>query len=203
MREVPVIGSVALAASLLLVGGCGVAGGSSWSPETADLVFSSNRDGNTEIHLLAAESSDWVNLTRNPAGDNWPEWSPNGRRIAFQSNRQGNLDIWVMEADGSNPVQLTTNPEPDYLPAWSPDGREITFASWRSEPGDSVRAVHIYVMNADGSGQRRLFAESPGTSTAAKWARGGRRFLLSRKTDQTGADIFIVDQVGQIVRRGG
>ena len=58
-------------------------------------------------------SSEWVNLTNNPAGNNWAEWSPDGTRIAFQSNRSSNLDIWVMNADGSDPVQLTDHPEPD------------------------------------------------------------------------------------------
>jgi TolB protein len=35
-------------------------------------------------------------------------------------------------------------------PAWSPDGRRLAFGSDRD--GD----LEVYVMNADGSGQRRL-----------------------------------------------
>jgi TolB protein len=34
--------------------------------------------------------------------------------------------------------------------AWSPDGRKITFVS------DRDGTYEVYVMNADGSGQRRL-----------------------------------------------
>ncbi|MDH4065470.1 MAG: hypothetical protein OEW19_13810 [Acidobacteriota bacterium] len=174
-----------------------------WTPAQADLLFMSNRDGNAEISVLAAGSSEWKNLTRHPAQDNWPEWSPDGRRIAFQSDRGGNLDIWVMNADGSNAVQLTDDPAHDYLPAWSPDGTRLTFASWRHEAGDGPEpAIHHYVMNSDGSQERRLFADSPGMSAAASWTPDGRSFLMARKPlGGTGADIYLLDTEGAVLRR--
>jgi len=170
-------------------------------PPEADLVFSSNRGGNSEIYLLPTGSSDWINLTNHPGGDNWPVWSPDGSRIAFQSDRGGSLDVWVMDADGSNPQQLTTDPEADYLPVWSPDGSQLTFASWRREPGDTIRANHIYRMNADGTGQVRLFPDSPGTSADAAWAPGGSGWVLSRKTGEEPTDVFILDDSGAVIGR--
>ncbi|MDH3403794.1 MAG: hypothetical protein OES32_08185 [Acidobacteriota bacterium] len=172
-----------------------------WSPEKADLLFVSNRDGNSEIYILRGSSSEWVNLTRDPAGDNWPEWSPDGRRIAFQSRRTGNLDIWVMNADGSDPVRLTDDPEHDYLPSWSPDGERITFTSWRSEPGDAERANHIYVMNADGSDPHRLFPESPDTSAGVVSSSDGSFFVATRKIGEQGSDVFLVEPDGEIRAR--
>jgi Tol biopolymer transport system component len=55
---------------------------------------------------------------------------------------------------GSKQVPLTTNPARDSDPAWSPDGRSIAFVS------DRDGNPEIYVMNADGSNQRRLTASS-------------------------------------------
>jgi TolB protein len=170
-------------------------------PEHSDLVFMSNRDGNAEIYLLANGSADWINLTKSDASENWPQWSPDGSRIAFQSNLRGNLDIWVMNADGTDPIQLTDDAAHDYLPAWSPDGTQITFASWRAEPGDGEPSVHTYIMNADGSAARRLIADSPGTSSGAEWSPDGRGFLLNRKIGDQGADIFLTDSVGNVLRR--
>lgn len=60
---------------------------------------------------MAADGSNQVNLTNNPADDTDPVWSPDGSQIAFVSNRDngegGGQFIYVMDADGSNVRQLT------------------------------------------------------------------------------------------------
>ena len=160
-----------------------------WKPGAADVLFSSSREGNSEVYLQRAGQKKWINLTNHKAGDNWPVWSHDGTRIAFQSTRDGKLDIWTMNADGSDQRRLTDHPEPDYLPAWSPDGKSITFTSWRTESADEKRAPHIYIMNADGSGQRRLIQESLNTSDGASWDPSGRRIVYARK-GKKGADIY-------------
>jgi len=69
-------------------------------------------------------------------------------------------EIFVMNAaDGSGRAQLThsdpdlAQPPSNVAPAWSPDGRYITFLSNRDGPW------RIYVMSADGSGQRPMFGD--------------------------------------------
>jgi len=57
----------------------------------------------------------------------------------------------VMNADGSNQIQLTNSLVEDVSPTWSPDGSKIAFASKRNNNG-----WDIYVMNADGTAQKRL-----------------------------------------------
>ncbi len=189
---------VALAVGLAIAQGGEPA---AWRPESADLLFTSSRDGNSEIFLLRAGQNDWTNLTNHKAGDNWPVWSPDGARIAFQSNRAGNLDIWTMKADGSDQVQLTKDAEPDYLPAWSPDGKSIVFTSWRKEKDDAKRAPHLYIMNAEGAGQRRLVAESLNSSEGGSWSPSGKQIVFSRKPGAKGADIFVADSDGANERR--
>ena len=171
-----------------------------WNPDSADLLFASGRDGNSEIYLRRAGQKDWINLSNHEAGDNWPVWSPDGTQIAFQSKRAGNLDIWKMKADGSEQRQLTTDSEPDYLPSWSPDGKSILFTSWRRRDGEE-RAPHIYAMDTDGSNQRRLVAESLNTSAGATWSPDGRQIVYSKKGDKKGADVFIADADGGNERR--
>ena len=63
-----------------------------------------------------------------------------------------------MNVDGTNIVNLTNSPGYDYSPNWSPDGQQVAFVSERD--GNS----EIYVMNADGSNQRRLT-----NNTSADW----------------------------------
>jgi Tol biopolymer transport system component len=100
----------------------------------------------------------------------YPAWSPDGRRIAFmgQVAEEGSeYDIFVMDADGTDVRRLTRSQWDDGWPAWSPDGRQIVFSSVRDDcaysdaegcltTGDVGPWHTLYVMNADGTAQRRL-----------------------------------------------
>jgi TolB protein len=55
-----------------------------------------------------------------------------------------------MNADGSGITRLTSDPAVDAMPAWLPDGSGLLF---RSSRGGSWG---IWIMNADGSGQRKI-----------------------------------------------
>ena len=134
-----------------------------WSRDGRTIVFVSWRDGNGEVYAMNADSSEPRNLTQHPAKDVRPAWSPDGRRIAFVSRRDGNSEVYVMNADGSGKRNLTRNRASDDYPTWSPDGRRIAFLRGRllsnSLRGLGVRrfySYHLYVVNADGSGLRRL-----------------------------------------------
>jgi Tol biopolymer transport system component len=47
---------------------------------------------------------------------------------------------------------LTYNPVVDWGPSWSPDGKKIIFSRVRNNENDS----EIYIMNADGSDQKKI-----------------------------------------------
>ncbi len=111
---------VLLATALLLAGGAGGASRAAGPRAGGLIAFTSGRDGNAEIYLMAADGSGQRRLTRNPPANFAPAWSPDGRRIAFTSFRDGNAEIYVMAADGSGQRNLTRNKADDGSPAWSP-----------------------------------------------------------------------------------
>jgi Tol biopolymer transport system component len=123
-------------------------GSPSWSPDSEKIVFSSNRDGNSEIYVMNADDgSEQTRLTEESQADGSPRWSPEDERIAFYSNR-GERGIFVMNADdGSNVTRLTDGSGP----AWSPDGEKLAFTSAR-DAGDESDDNAIYVMNFSGAG---------------------------------------------------
>ena len=99
-------------------------------------------------------------------------------RIAFDNHD----DVWTIDADGTHLTRLTDSPAFDFDPSWSPDGGQIAFRSERSgEP-------EIWVMNADGTGQRRLAAGlSPAWSPDGSLiAFAGRAGLSVIRPDGTG-----------------
>ncbi len=102
-------------------------------------------------------------LTRHkgPYSDVDPEWSPDGATIAVGLFKGGDtarsIDSGIAlidAADGGNLRRLTPRRGRDELnPNWSPDGTRIAFEVTKRF---DVRQSDIAVMNADGSGKRRL-----------------------------------------------
>lgn len=95
-----------------------------------------------------------------------PSFSPAGNEIAFTGIDRGNNDIYkapinvIGSAGGSirrvmpgQIVQLTRFPTPEGKASWSPDGRMIAFLSGQ---GENKNEWGLWVMNADGTNQRKL-----------------------------------------------
>ncbi len=152
-----------------------------------NITFDSDRDGNREIYSMAADGSNQVNLTNNPAEDFDPVWSPDGSQIAFVSNRESEGEgqfIYVMNADGSGVRQLTFENFSD-LPDWSHDGSAITYTS----NGD------IYVIKADGSGQSVNLTNTPEFEHNSSWSPDGN-LILYTMGENDNQDIYVMNTDG-------
>jgi TolB protein len=166
-----------------------------WSPDETKIAFVRglraiyvvNVDGSGQRRLAGAAG----HATARP-----PVWSPDGRKIAFAMNRPGRYaDIYVISPDGNGLRNLTRTPEIEGFPAWSPDGRRIAF--WRF--GDDWPNNEIYVMNADGSGQRRLWRDTSGFvwfRPTPAWSPDGRKLVFS-----AGARVYVMNADGSELRK--
>ena len=154
------------------------------APDTAKIVFSSFRDGNTEVYLMNPDGSEQVNLTHHRAEDIFPAWSPTGEQILFVSDRIRVPDLYLMEPDGSNVRRVFRKVAHREHPTWSPDGRRIAYE--RVEFDESW----IYIANIDGTNEERIIlgrdpAWSPdGTEIAFFTGRAGhpRIWLFNLRT---------------------
>lgn len=120
-------------------------------PRPDQIVFQSNRDGDTEIYVMAADGSSVQQLTRNNVEDQFPAVSPDGGQIVFQSDRSGSWDLYRIDVNGGDVQRLTASEYDETVPTWSPDGRQIAFLSDQNGSDD------IFVMDADGSNVRPVF----------------------------------------------
>ncbi len=120
-----------------------------WSIEGTQIVFETDRDGDPEIYVMNADGSDTMQLTSNNISDQHPVLSPNGRWIAYNSSAPGrqDFDLFVMAVDGTSVRRVTTATEHDEYASWSPDGQQLVYAYANSA---------IFIINADGTGNRRL-----------------------------------------------
>ncbi len=149
-----------------------------WSPDGARILFSSNRpdpDSTVHLYVMDPDGSNVQQITDAP-GNEWdPAWSPDGSRIAFHAESTGIRDepfpssLTLIDPDGSDRVDLITR-EDHYVgcPSWSPDGTRIALCIDTS----------IYLVNADGTGLRKL-AANPGVDlTYTTWTPDGDRIVF-------------------------
>ncbi len=143
----------------------------SWSPDARCITFATgpvNTDpfDTWEIYAVNIDGTGLVQLTDNKFEEMAPALSPDGTKIAFYSNRDGYLAIYVMQSDGSGATRLTGNSISCTIPQWSPDGTQIAYLG--ANGSSSIPSYGLYVMNADGTSQRKLAACNG--STTFNWA---------------------------------
>lgn len=132
-----------------------------FSPDGQQVVFQSNRDGNTELYVIGIDGNNLTRLTNHEKTDRRPQWSTGG--ILFETQRDGNWEIYRMDPDGNNKVNLSNHEKGDNAAIWSPKGKRILFESKR----DGKREV--YTMDANGGGMKNLSNNPGGNDTYPRW----------------------------------
>jgi Tol biopolymer transport system component len=150
------------------------------------LAFAREERDQRDIYLVNADGSELTALTNDAFWDNWPSWSPDGSQLAFTCRQPvAGLGggICAINVDGSNRRQLSN--ANDWEPTWSPDGQYIVFASQRDGNPE------IYLMNADGSDERRL-THDPADDWQASWSRDSKRLAFVSARDGEW-EIYLMD----------
>lgn len=140
------------------------------------IVFSSDRDGNSEVYVADTTLIVSRRITNSGATDNHPALDPTGTTIVFVSDRSGAPRLWTVPApalDASlfdTPAALETgsgSATPEGAPAWSPDGRTIAFSSTRTGRSE------IFTVPAAGGSASQLSNEVGGAFNPA-WSADGK-----------------------------
>jgi TolB protein len=177
-----------------------------WSPDGSRIVFErqfpdkpyetwSVKPDGTDLRQVDPGCPDGIPATQ-ICEENAPAWSPDGRRLAFEwaygklkqvrgENWIEVLAIAVMDTNGRNVRQLTQLRRPtsseDKAPVWSPDGRQIAFQRENSTANPVGRRA-IFVVNADGSGLRRLTPWRLDAGDHPDWSPDGKRIVFRSAT---------------------
>jgi Tol biopolymer transport system component len=147
-----------------------------------DQVVVRNLDGSGRKSLVIGEAEGFFSMS----------WAPTGDRIAFargmpfpKPGSKAAVEIEVIAPDGTQRQALTAQSGSNAFPSFSPDGKRFVFSSTRDGP------KNLYVMNADGTGVRRL-TEGKWTDTHANWSPTGEWIAFAGKRDPEGFAIWLI-----------
>ena len=147
------------------------AGNPAWSPDGASITFV-----NDYLYTIGADGTGLRRLSDLVRAEA-PVWSPDGRKIVFKVDTVTRWDLYVVNRDGSGLRRLTD--DADEFPAWpsfSPDGTRIVYATNRDPACTAYDCYTLYVMDADGTHERKL---TEGPVFYATWAPDGSRIAFS------------------------
>jgi Tol biopolymer transport system component len=162
-----------------------------------------------DLFTVGLDGSDPTPLAPSPGYDAEATVNRQGTRLVFWWSRDGDLDVYTCALDGSDVRRLTTTVGYDGGPVWSPDGTKI---AWRAQhPADDAgkddfqrllskslvrpSALELWVMDADGSGKRRV--TSNGKANFCPWfTHDGKGLLFASNLDDPKGRSFELYRVG-------
>jgi TolB protein len=170
-----------------------------------------------EIFTARPNGSDLKRLTTTPGYDAEATVAPDGRHIVFTSMRDGDLDLYTMTPDGRNVHRLTHTLGYDGGAYFSPDNKKICFRAGRPKSEAEVaeykellqqnlvrpHTMELYVMNADGTGERQV-THNGAANFCPFFTRDGRRLIFASNMGDPGGrefDLYLISLDGTGLER--
>jgi Tol biopolymer transport system component len=119
------------------------------APYIGKIAYASNHDGDYEICVMEAGTTETKQLTNNDTEDRYPAWSPDGQQLVYVSKEDGVFKLYLMDADGGNRELLYEVPDQNiYEPEWSNTGDKIVMCVGQRE--EAPRTCRITILDLNG-----------------------------------------------------
>jgi Tol biopolymer transport system component/C-terminal processing protease CtpA/Prc len=151
--------------------------GLAWCPDSARLLYSSDRGGDPDLYAYDFRTGEETRLTDSPKADLYPAVSPDGRLVAYVCGQDEIriLDLATHESRRLSRIDSTDVDPADERPAWSPDGKWLAYFD-----ADAQLFKNVFVQAADApEGERRqvTYLANVGAGSVS-WLPNGRSLVL-------------------------
>jgi tricorn protease len=150
-----------------------------FSPDSKSIAFDSNRHGSYDVYVIPVEGGKPARLTFDSADDHVTGWTPDSRQVLFASNRTTEYpfrpELFVVPANGGQARQLSVFEGREG--SFAPRGDRIAYVrgagTWYRKGYRGSANDDIWIMNADGTNNRRL-TEHTGQDNYPMWSPDGK-----------------------------
>jgi Tol biopolymer transport system component len=167
----------------------------SYSPDGAQLVFTSTRRGSEELFISNVDGSGVRQVTSmgGPQCDG-ARWAPvEGGPILFTSTSEGTTDLYLLDPRTTEVRRLTVDPADEIEANWSRNGKAIYFGSNRTG------RFEIWRVQSDGTGATQVTRNGGQTAQesfdgrALYYAKNGSPTTIWRHVFDGGEDVQVAD----------
>ena len=161
-----------------------------WSPDGKRIAcVVADGQGVLTLFVVGADSTVLRNITPLESKYSVPiTWSPDSTRLAYRADD----GLRIVSAAGSTPP-LASRKTDIALFTWSPDGRKLAYAT--NEAGYLSNA--LYVINADGTGERQLVGPVAKFTSAFLWSPDSTQLVYAATNPQQAYRVDVATGVQQ------
>jgi Tol biopolymer transport system component len=152
------------------------------------IVFISNRNGTHQVYAMDLNGNNIHQLVDDGINITDISCSRDGNSLAITGDHPG---IKILSLINGNTINLFNKDNSAIYssPTWSPDGNHIAYTSTQDNGWD------IYIVNRDGSNNRRLTSSPHLVEREISWSPNGNQLAFSAN-DETSTGIYIVNSDG-------
>jgi len=171
-----------------------------FSPDGKWIAFSSDRNGNLDVFIIAASGGTPKQLTSHSADDTVLGWTPDGRGVLFSSQRGEDFmaQLYIVSVNGGMPWKA--GPDMGNAASFSPDGKRIAYnpkgqVYWRKYYRGAY-ATDVWIEDVSSKKFTQL-TDFDGLDSWPMWSHDGDIYFVS---DRDGAGLT---NIWRIAETGG
>lgn len=160
-----------------------------YSHDGKHIVFTSEKDGDTEIYIMDSDGKNQKRITNYKGYDGGAFFSPDDKKLTYRRfDDRGNAQIVISNTDGTDLKELTATKAINWCPSFSPDGKHIVFSSNMNDK----KNFELFIMDIDGNNLRQI-TFNKGSDVLPVFSPDGKKLLWTSTREDGKSQLLIAD----------